>query len=196
MNPSGYAPEVTIRNSKIEGVQFSFKGSSNITVSNSVLMQMAIYGLDNSKIWLVNSTHYYGTCLLSGSDSKQYVCWYLDVHVVDSLGQDVPSANVTATYPNATLAELKLTDLQGWTRLILIEKMMNVTGEYPIGEYTIEATYESYLADISVTMTDNRQITLTLQDFVIPEFLSQIVMPLFMIVTLLLVIAYRKMLHS
>jgi len=124
--------------------------------------------------------------------ARVYVYWYLGVHVVDSINQDVPSANVTATYPNATVVESKLADANGWARLTLMEKMMNATGDYPVGNYTVEATYEIYSDATTVNMTENQQFTLTLADFVIPEFPSFLILPLFMIATLLAVIVYIK----
>ena len=148
-----------------------------------------LYAYDFSNSWLLNATCAY---LYMKNSAKVHVSRYLDVRVEDSVGQDVPSANVTATYPNATIAESKLTDSNGWARLTLMEKTMNVTGEYPIGNYTVKATYETHSADTSVHMIENRQIALILEDFVIPEFPSLLILPLFMIATLLAVILYRR----
>jgi hypothetical protein len=160
---------------------------SEILGFDSMSNRVYLYG--NSIIWAINSTttsaYYYG-------QSKVYVCWYLDVHVIDSIGQNVPSANVTATYPNTTLAESKLTGANGWTRLTLMQAMANATGYYPIGTYTVQATYQTYLNITTVDMTGNQQIALTLEDFVVPEFPSTIILPLFMIATLLAVIVCRR----
>jgi hypothetical protein len=112
--------------------------------------------------------------------------------VIDKLGQNIPSANVTATYPNATVAELKSTDANGVVRLTLTEKMINATGEYLIGNYNVEATYEVYSNSTEVTMTGNQVTTLELEDFVIPEFPSFLALSIFMIATLLAVIVYRR----
>jgi len=146
--------------------------------------------LDNSKIWAVNSTSSVYPDIYS--QSELYVHWYLNVHVLDSIGQAVPSANVTATYPNATIAESELADAYGWARLTLMEMTLNATGEYHVGNHTAEATYESYSNSTTVNMIGNQQISLTLEDFVIPEFPSFIIMPLFMITALLAVIVYRR----
>jgi len=139
--------------------------------------------------WLLNSTY---TTLYFHDAGKVHVSWYLDVHVVDSIGQDVPSATVTATYPNATVAESKLTDTNGWARLTLMEKMINATGDYPVGNYAFEATYGIYSDETTVNMTENKQIVLTLEDFIIPEFPSFLILPLFMLATLLAIIVYRR----
>jgi len=99
---------------------------------------------------------------------------------------------VTATYLNTTMAESRLTDASGWVRLTLLEKMMNATGEYPVGNYTVEATYETHSDSTTVNMTDNQILTLTLSDFIIPEFPSQLILPLSMITTLLAIIIYNR----
>lgn len=99
---------------------------------------------------------------------------YLDVHVIDSIGQDVPSANVTATCPNTAVADSNLTDAGGWARLTLTEGIL----------YTIKASYEIHSASTAVNMTDNKQINLMLEDFIIPEFPSFLI-PLMLIITTL-----------
>jgi len=147
-----------------------------------------IYSSENSVVSAVNLTtnDYWSDDL-----SIIYFGWYLDVHVIDSVDQDVPSANVTATSPNA-MVESKLSDANGWARLTLMEKMMNATGEYSVGNYTVEATYEIFSDATTVNMTGNQQITLTLEGFVIPEFPSFLILPLFTIAALIAVIIYRK----
>ena len=76
-------------------------------------------------------------------------------------------------------------------RLTLIEKIMNETGEYPVGNYTVEAVYDTYSADRSVNMTENQHIALQLS-FIIPELPTFFVLPLFMVATLLAALAYRR----
>ena len=189
--PGGYAPNVTVRNTTIDNWQLQLHGKSNATITNSTLLRLFSY--DYTCVWLVNSTAGLFQFTLEG---RIHVSWYLHAHVIDSIGQSIPSANVTATYPNATVAESKSTGANGWTRLTLMEKMMNTTGEYPVGNYTLEATYDIYSDDATVNMTENQQITLTLEDFVIPEFPSLLILPLFIIATLLSVILYRRKLKK
>ena len=160
--------------------------SSVQNISDSIIDW--IYAHNETSVWLINST--YTASLISG-ESKIFVLWYLDVHVVDSIGQDVPSANVSATYPNSTIAESKLTDTSGWSRLILLEKMKNATADYPIGNYTVTAVYETYSDQETVNMTENKQLTLTLEELVIPEFPSFLILSSFMIATLIAVIFHE-----
>lgn len=185
--------QITIRDSVVLSVHNSYVSiilshdNSVANIYDSTNNQIQLF--DYSKIWLMNSTSdYYSIQYLS----EVYVCWYLDFHVVDSIGQNVPSATVTATYPNATLADWRLTDASGWTRLTLMEKMMNATGEYVIANYFVEATYESHSNSTeTMMMTGNRQITIPLP-FIIPEFPSFLILSLFMITTLLAVIVYKR----
>jgi hypothetical protein len=182
---NGYGSSlISIDKSAIRDVQ-AFD-STIFRISDSAID--SIYGYNETAIWLTNST--YGDSATS-NQSKVFECWYLDIHVIDSIGQNVPSANVTGINPNATITDSKLTDANGWARLTLMEKMMNATGEYPFGNYTVEATYETHSNSTTVNMTENREDTLTL-DFVVPEFPSFLVLPLFMIATLLAVIVYRR----
>jgi len=214
---TGMAPNITLTNTQVENWGFAAYGESNITVFNSKLWGLwgrgssdtsvyntsisyflvsdnsaywhlynttteRLYSRGNSVLWFMNST---SNLYEIYDESEIYVCWYLDVHVVDSIGQEVPFANVTATYPNSTLADSKITDVDGWARLTLVEKTINATGSYPIGNYTITAKYNTYQEQQSVEMTENKMI-------VIPEFPSFIILPLFMITTLIAVIVYRR----
>jgi hypothetical protein len=148
-----------------------------------------LYSYGNSVLWLMNST---SNLYEIYDESEVYACWYLDVHVVDSIGQNVPSATVTATYPNATLAESKLTDVNGWARLTLMEKMMNATGDYLVGDYSVQVVYETHSNGTTVAMTGNTQITMVLKNLIVPEFPLLLILPLFMIATLLAVAFYKR----
>ena len=190
--PDGYATNITLKETRIDDWSLTFMGSSNATLSNSVIRSLSL--LDYSVARLVNSTYEYCT---PSHQSEVYVSWYLDVHVIDSEGMDVPSATVTAipslplVFPNVTIAESQLTNSNGWVKLALMEKMMNATAEYPVRNYTVTSTYETHGEQQSVNMTENKQITIQLP-FIIPEFPSFLILPLFMIATLLAVAIYRK----
>jgi len=55
----------------------------------------------------------------------------------------------------------KITALMGdKARFTLMEKMINATGEYPVGNYTVEATYLTHSNVTTVNMTGNQVITL------------------------------------
>jgi hypothetical protein len=164
----GAVPNITLTNTHVGLWRFGFYQSSTVTIIDSVVQASAF------------------------SQARIRIFWYVDVHVVDAITQDVPAATVTATYPNATLAESKMTGEEGWARLLLMEKTKNATGEYSVGTYTIEAAYETHSNTTSVEMTDSTQITLALEGLVIPEFLLVLILPIFMAATLLAVMISRR----
>jgi len=187
IGPGGWVTNLTLTNTQVNGWSFEIYGASNATISNSDLKSVYMGG--SSELLSANST------IQSHSIRDQaevFVSWYLDVHVVDSIGQDVPSANVTAKSSNMASVGSKLTDANGWASLTLMEKMMNASGEYPVGNYTVEAVYETYASNATINMTGSKMITLELSDFTIPEFSSFLLVPLFMSTALLAAIAYRK----
>ena len=164
----GAIPNVTLTNTLVGLWRFAFYLSSRVTVIDSVVQAYAY------------------------NQARIRVFWSLNVHVVDDNSNDVPSANVTATYPNATLAESRQSGVDGWAKLTLMEKTNNATGEYPVGIYTVEATYETYSNTTTLQITGSEQITLTLEGFIIPEFPSTIILPPFMLAALLAAIVYRR----
>lgn len=204
--PSGTAPNVTLIDTNVNHWRFGVYGNSTMTVADSTINDFSVFGStflrvsdssigsyiyarDSAVVLLINSTYQY---VMGIDDSASIdVAWHLDVHAVDSNGADVPSASVTATYQNGTLAQSEVTDLNGWARMVLNEITMNHTGEYPIGNYTVEAAYETHLNSATVNMTENMQTTLSLP-FVIPELQPFLVVPLFLFATSFAVIVYRR----
>jgi len=222
VQPGGNCPNATLTSTTVNDWRFAFYGSSTAVITDSMigeamsldssviylirssinyahpLSSAPIWAYDSSinyleaissrTIWLLNST--YNTLSIQDT-ARVYVSWYLNAHIVDSLNQSVTSANVTITYPNMTIADSKLTDVNGIVQFALVQKMINATAQFPIGNYTVEATYETYSQTSTINMTGNKEITLTL-DFVVPEYTSLIILPLFMIATLLAAIMWRR----
>jgi len=204
--PAGTVPNVTLIDTIVSSWRFGFYGASTATVADSTIgdfsafgttflrvydssIMSGLYARHNAVILLINSTYHY----ISGIDDSATVriAWHVNVHVVDSDADDVPSANVTVSYQNATLAESEMTGLDGWAKLALVERMMNDTGEYPTGNCTIKATYEDHLNSTTVNVTENMQIILSLP-FVVPEFPSLLVLPLCMLTILVAALVYRR----
>jgi hypothetical protein len=102
------------------------------------------------------------------------------------LNQKVPSARVAAFYPNATLAESLLTDLDGRARFTLREKMIGGSGQLTFNPYIVEADYGDHFNLTTVNITESKQIVLRLEDFVIPEFPTLGVILLFSAASVLL----------
>lgn len=202
-NLNVYSGEIHIHNSQIfvsntyiSGVTWIYectltalaaRDSSQQHVLDSTIQRINAY--NETSVWLTNSSF---TERNLYNSSQLFIFWYLDTHVIDSNSTDVPNANVTAYYPNGSIADSKLTDTNGWARLTLMEKMLNATGEYPVGTYTITATYETYSAQQQVNMTANQQVTIQLP-FIIPEFQTNLLSTTFIFVlTFLAITAYRK----
>jgi hypothetical protein len=173
-------------NTTVNDWQF-FLQNSNVTITDSNFGTLQTM---QATIWMTNTTVASNTPYLS----TVYVSWYLDVHVVDSDGQSVSSASVTCNYPNTTIAQQELTNEDGWARLTLMEKMMNDTGEYPIGNYTANAEYETYSNSITVNMTGTQEVTLQLPftQQVIPEFPSFTILPALIGTTLIGVLIFKR----
>jgi hypothetical protein len=213
----GSTPNVTLTNTKVNWWSFDFYGNCNATISDSTEVNSYVGGSSviRLKSTMCNRAYAYATSTLLITDSHIIyeltvrdssksqlinstvadvniddnatvnVCWYLDVHVTDSIGQDVPFANVTATYPNATVAESKLADASGKARMTLTEKTMNASGTYPLGNYTVTSRYDTHEQQEPVNMTGNKFV-------VIPEFPSLLILPLFIIATLIVIIVHKS----
>lgn len=203
-NAGGQAPNVTLVHTEIQEWELSFQSASHAEIASSTLEHLhansvtmlaitnsTVYDLELYKFAIAKSLNSTYTQIRLYDSAKVYMSWYLAVHVVDSDSQSVPLANVTATYENTTLAQAKLSDPQGWVTLSLIEKMMNNTGAYPEGNYTVEAVYDFYSSSASVEMTGNIQIVLQLP-FIIPESTSAVILLLLLSAALLVVILRRK----
>jgi hypothetical protein len=160
--------------------------SGDVVISDSTID--AVSTVSGSLVQLVNSTYSY---YYAYDTSRVTVSWYLGVSVVDSHGTPIGSANVTASYSNATVAESKLTNVNGLTRLTLMQEMINATGSYPVGNYTVTAKYGINTGQKSVNMTGNQAITIPLP-FTVPEFPSVLVLPVFIAATLIAVAALKR----
>jgi len=187
----GWVTNLTLTNVQVNGWSFEIFGASNVTISDSDLKSIYARALasDSSELLSTNSTI---QTYSIRDQAEVFVSWYLDVHVIDSVDQDVFSANVTATNPTATSVVSKPTDAYGWASLTLMEKLVNATGEYPVGNYIVEATYEAYSNSTTVNMTDNQLVTLLFSDLVIPEFSSFLILGLIMAATILATIIWRR----
>ena len=213
LGPQTMAPQVTLSQTSIgDNWGFSFQGACTATVANSTLSMLHvnlptpqsgnIYASDS----FINTVelYYEATVTLTNvtylqprpfQNSEINVYWYLDTHVIDDSpppGQDVEGANVIVTFPNGTLAGQALTGADGSARFTLKEKMTNATDDYPVGTYSVNATFLSYSNYSAVDMVGNQAITLILEGFVVPEFPSFLTLPLFLILTLLAGTVYKK----
>lgn len=147
----------------VESVNIS--GSSEVNAENSRASNVYMYGF--SVLRAVNSTVI--TTNVQGR-SLIFVNWYLDVHVVDSTGQNVPGANITVVCSDGTETAREQTNATGWARLTVLSSIINATCEYPQGSHNITVSYETYSNITTINVTRNMQVTVMLSDFIIPEF--------------------------
>jgi hypothetical protein len=165
--PGGRATSLVLNDTRVNEWIIGVYSSSNVTVSNSHLR--IVYLGDTAQLRLENTTLRY--CNVDDR-AQALVHWLLDVHVVDSAGEDVPSADVEASCPggaNGRPAQTGVTGPDGWARLTLSEKLLNATGEYPAGIYTVWASHGGYSETTTVNMTENKRIQLALTGLSIPE---------------------------
>jgi len=161
--------------------------SSVVHAADSVLARLS--ASQNSAVSLVNCS-----CLSVPSAYDQaeiLVNWYLDVHVVDSTGQNVSPANVTA-FLSSALVQSELTDADALARLVLQGNTINATGEFPVAGYSVNAAYLSYVNATTVEMIGNRQVNLTLEGLIVPEFQIYLVLPLLVLTSLLSIITRKR----
>ncbi|MEM3617653.1 MAG: hypothetical protein QXK47_01090 [Candidatus Bathyarchaeia archaeon] len=140
-------------------------GSSRLNATDSKAHEAHLSG--SSIIWSVNST---GEVVQVSGQAAIYVNWYLDVYVKDSLGQDVPYANVTVTCADGTVTAKGKTNMYGWVRLTALASIINATGEFQQWPHNVSATYEIYENSTIVNVNGNRQVTVVLSEFIVPEF--------------------------
>jgi hypothetical protein len=161
--------------------------SSSIYVADSTLSTLSAN--QKSALSLVNST--YTSTPSTNDQAAMLVSWYLDVHVIDSIGQNVSSANVTA-YLDDVAIQSESTNANGLARLVLLGKTINVTGEYSVADYFINTSYLSYQNATTVTMMANTQVTLALGGLIVPEFQSYLIFLLLLLALFLILIARKR----
>ncbi len=132
-------------------------GKTRVLLISSNVSETILKG--NSSMDTYNST-------LSGAnlynESKIYVSRRLDIHTMDTQGENLSLVNITIRYSNNTLVSSKFTDKDGNTGFYLTEKIINATGEYYLGDYIVSTRYLSYLWSRTVKITNDTEITMIL----------------------------------
>ena len=181
------ATTISIRDSSL--YKLSTNDNCKTQAYNTTIQSVDLY--KNSKLWLTNSKDH---AIQAYGESQVYVAWLIKVHVTDSINQNVPLANVTATYQNTTIAAANITGTNGTTTLKLIEKIINTSEKHFIGIYTIEASYETHTKTMIINITESKEVTLKLENFVIPEFQTTIVLLILAIATVATTLLTTKLL--
>ncbi|MEM2104946.1 MAG: carboxypeptidase-like regulatory domain-containing protein [Candidatus Bathyarchaeia archaeon] len=150
--------EVTISNCEISDAEAYYYVKCYIY--DSLIDNATLH--DDTRAWLFNTTMTNGRAY---NNSIAYVYYYLDVHVIDLVGQDVPSANVTAYDIENVPVDSKLTEIDGKARLTLMKGFANETGFYWTGAYTVVTCYMDCSNSTSVNIYDNTEIEVKLGVF-------------------------------
>lgn len=129
-------------------------------------MGFGVFSNDNSEAWCFNVTAPYGFQV--EENAVVYIGWWLNIHVIDQEGTSISGANITIKDSEDRTVAWGKTNQHGWVKFGLLEKALNATGEYPVGNYTVEASYNGYSDSGSIQMDKNREMTLQLP-FIIPE---------------------------
>jgi hypothetical protein len=166
--------DLIIQNSQISNWTITGYGSSIISVINSTISDVIgylsslisltnsivnnVFAYESSVVQLVNSAVYGSINVFDYANA--YVGWYLDVLVIDGKGSPLPNAPVKVYWENGTLLTGTTTDDEGLARFILYEKIVNATGTFPYGNYTVKAAYDGYTCRrVIKSITKNMKIT-------------------------------------
>jgi len=139
----------------------------NITGNNSYDVYMYILngGTGHPYISLLNVTF---------NKSKVYVLnnsnpgeiqtqWYLHVHVIDSMNNDIPHAYVNIfTTQNRYLEWNVTTNATGWATANITEFIVNSSGSFNFTPHYIVATKNGLINSTTIPITDNTEVTLVL----------------------------------
>ncbi|MEM3695220.1 MAG: carboxypeptidase-like regulatory domain-containing protein [Candidatus Bathyarchaeia archaeon] len=155
---AGVFSEVVISNCDISNAEARYHVKCYIY--DSLIDNATLY--DDARAWVFNTTVTNGRAY---NNSIAYIYYYLDVHVTDLVGQDVPSANVTAYDVENVLVDSKLTGTDGKARLTLMIGFANETDFYWTGAYTVVTHYMECSNSTSVDMYGNTEIEVKLNLF-------------------------------
>ena len=148
--------DVEVRNSTITSIYMC--GASRGAIYNSTISSVACY--DSSRLKLFETT-----CVSPihvEDEALALVYWRLTVETVLA-GEGVKGVSVSVYFAsNSSLATRGLTGPGGLACFLLMEKLVNATGEWPVGPYEVVATYGPYEERGLAELPETRQLTLEL----------------------------------
>ncbi|MEM2183035.1 MAG: carboxypeptidase-like regulatory domain-containing protein [Candidatus Bathyarchaeia archaeon] len=180
--------KVSLYASKIDILMFINDEAFCSLLDTSVQM---LYMYDSSEIWAFNATINVTPNIYD--DAQLYIGWWLNIHVIDSIGNTVPDANITITDEKGHQVAYGKTNLEGLARFTLLENLINATGVYPRGNYIVEAIYGEHSNSQLVAMDGNQEITIQLS-FIIPEFSTTMLLLAIVLVSAITIVKKGKML--
>ena len=185
---SGSNSAVSVLNTTIGELSFSFWGHSNVTISNSTIRNLSLQG---SSFATLNNTSFYGSVYVAGH-SRVLMYSPLRVRCVGYFGNPLNGSVVTIEtgYVGApTVLQTQTADKNGFVTFVLFSEMDNATGTFPFGLVTVSGSFQgvSTSQDVSVGLI-NKDVTLS---FALPSW-SVYLLPLvvFIVIVALLILAY------
>ena len=136
----------------------------NCTVLNTTSNDLYITA--NSQFTSLNSSFNHSDVQISGSDSYLTVQWYLNVFINNTADNPIVGANVRIEdNDNGTFDQNLTADANGWVkRIILTERVQNVSGNVSYTPYNVTVTKPGYLdghAEVDMNQSTELAITLT-----------------------------------
>jgi hypothetical protein len=176
---------VSVANTTIKALSFSFSGHSNVIISNSTICNLSLQG---SSIATLNTTSVQGSVYVTG-DSKVLAYTPLRVRCVDYFGNPLGGSVVTITtgYVGAPIVlKQQNADENGLTEFTLFSEMDNATGSFPFGMVEVRGSYGGVRTsqDVSLGLT-SKDVTLS---FPLPSW-SVYILPLVVFVLIVVLLA-------
>jgi hypothetical protein len=135
----GSGSQVSVVNTTVNGLDFSFSGNSNVVISNSTLRNLSLQG--SSVATLVNASVYAG--LYAVGNSTVFLYSALRVRCVDSFGNPLNGSVVTvSTNPSQPGGvETGTTDRSGWASFVFFSGLVNATGSFPLTFVAVSGSF-------------------------------------------------------
>jgi len=171
------SPNLVVFNSYVEAMDVLFLGRSNVTISNSTLRNIDVQG--SSVVKLYNVSFALETADAVGN-GKIYVWSVFRVRTVDYFGNPLSGVNTSifvGRTPYGRRLASRLSDENGWIRLLLFSELINSTGRFPVGDihlYSLFSRTSARQDAILSAVNEDKTLNLPLPfwtGFIIPALL-------------------------
>jgi hypothetical protein len=174
---------VSLFNTTVNGLDFSFSGFSKVAFSNSTIRSLSLQG--SSTVTLYNASVYGSPYLAGNSEIIAYSPFR--VRCVDYFGNPLNGSLVTITagYSKKSVLGQQTADKNGWTSFVLFSELDNATGNFPLGPVTVTGVRgrASVSREVSLALV-NKDVTLP---FPLPSW-SGDVLPAVVLVVIVVVL--------
>jgi hypothetical protein len=157
----GSKSQVSVLDTTVNNLDFSFSGNSNVDISNSTLNNLSLQG--SSTVTLKNALVHSGIYLLGNSNA--YVYSSLNVRCVDYFGNPLDGSIVTVHMVSGGAGSVQkaTTNKTGWASLVFFSEIVNATGSYPLSLVTVSGSFGGVTtSDKFNTANAEKSVTLSL----------------------------------